>query len=218
MKSVAVPKKPTLAVVRKPLNRDLIVEIARAMIAEFGHEAFSMRPLARKLGVTATALYAHFDNKLDLLYAVAEGEYGRLATAYENALADDPVEKIWKHVWIYYDYAVANPQLCKIIILFPPELIPEDGISNDSLGQRIFNVTMQPVKQAIVEGKFRAVDPVRICLSLWSAVHGIANFAMMRAERGELISDESMKFIVSNLLAGLALPTGDERIVIPERN
>lgn len=218
MKAVAVPKKPTLAVVRKPLTRNFIVEIAREMIAEFGHDSFSMRPLAQKLGVTATALYAHFDNKLDLLYAVAEGEYGRLANAYENAVADDPIEKIWKHVWIYYDYAVNNPQLYKITILFPPELTPEEGINNNSPGQRSFDANLQPVKQAIAEGKFRAVDPVRICLSVWSAVHGIANFATMRAERGEPISDETMKLTVSNLLAGLALPTGDERLAIPEKN
>ena len=62
-----------------PLTRESVIEAARRSIVADGLEAVSLRKLAASLGVTAPALYAYVDDKRDLLRAVAEREFQRLA-------------------------------------------------------------------------------------------------------------------------------------------
>ena len=59
---------------------------AREMIVADGVEALSLRGLARRLGVTAPALYSHVDNKEALIRAVAEIEIGRLAQDFDMTI------------------------------------------------------------------------------------------------------------------------------------
>lgn len=54
------------------LTRDAVVRGAMAVLGEEGHEALSMRRLARQLGVSPMALYNHVENRADLVDAIAE--------------------------------------------------------------------------------------------------------------------------------------------------
>lgn len=54
------------------LNRETVVEQALALADEKGVEAVTIRRLAARLGVTPMALYWHFKNKDELLWALAE--------------------------------------------------------------------------------------------------------------------------------------------------
>lgn len=61
------------------LSRDTVVEAAIALADEVGLEGVSLRALGDRLGVTAMAPYRHVRDKDDLLDAMAEEMYGRLA-------------------------------------------------------------------------------------------------------------------------------------------
>lgn len=57
---------------RKALSPDQVVELGIAAADRDGLPAVSMRRIARELSVTPMALYWHFDNKDQLLDAMAE--------------------------------------------------------------------------------------------------------------------------------------------------
>jgi TetR/AcrR family tetracycline transcriptional repressor len=57
---------------RSPLNRNLVVVEALAMLDQEGLERFSLRRLADRLRVTPMAVYNHVSSKRDLLQAVAD--------------------------------------------------------------------------------------------------------------------------------------------------
>ncbi|MGZ4759044.1 MAG: TetR/AcrR family transcriptional regulator, partial [Acidimicrobiales bacterium] len=76
-----------------PLNRQTVIDAARSCIVADGLEAVSLRKLAATLGVTAPALYAYVDDKRDLLRGVAELEFRRLSTRFEQIDDPDPVER-----------------------------------------------------------------------------------------------------------------------------
>ncbi len=57
---------------REPLSRDRITAAALKFIDRFGLEELSTRRLGRSLGVEGMALYKHFDNRDQILDAVAE--------------------------------------------------------------------------------------------------------------------------------------------------
>jgi AcrR family transcriptional regulator len=57
---------------RRPLTRERILYVGLRLIDQQGLEAFTMRKLAKALGVDPMALYRHFENKDALLDSVAE--------------------------------------------------------------------------------------------------------------------------------------------------
>ncbi|MEJ7585439.1 MAG: helix-turn-helix domain-containing protein [Acidimicrobiales bacterium] len=79
---------------RAPLSRAAIVQAAREMITEEGLDAVSLRRLAAHLQVTAPALYAHVEDKEDLLRAVAEVEFLAMIARFEEVPASEPVARM----------------------------------------------------------------------------------------------------------------------------
>jgi TetR/AcrR family tetracycline transcriptional repressor len=59
-----------------PVTRDDVIEAAAAIIADGGYEALNMRALAERAGVPTASLYRIFDNKEQLLGAVADRMFG----------------------------------------------------------------------------------------------------------------------------------------------
>lgn len=71
---------------RVPLSADLIASVALAMLDSEGRNSFSLRNLARRLGVSAPSLYSHIDGLnevLDLIHA-------RINTEVDKDLLDNP--------------------------------------------------------------------------------------------------------------------------------
>jgi AcrR family transcriptional regulator len=54
------------------LSREAILETGLSLVDEFGVAGLTMRALAERLGVTATAIYYYFDGRDDLLEAVID--------------------------------------------------------------------------------------------------------------------------------------------------
>ena len=67
-----------------------ILRIARDVLATQGLDALSMRSVADKAGVSATAIYHHFDSKQALVEEVVSRGYGRFGDYLEAAIAPHP--------------------------------------------------------------------------------------------------------------------------------
>ncbi|MBI9001204.1 TetR/AcrR family transcriptional regulator [Corynebacterium sp. CCM 9185] len=73
------------------VSRDKVIEITARQIRDNGADGFSMRGVAEEIGVTAMALYHHFDSKNAL---IAEAFLRTLEVRTPTELPDDPVERI----------------------------------------------------------------------------------------------------------------------------
>jgi len=69
-------------------NRESVVEAARKLMATEGLET-QMDDIAKAAGVGVGTVYRHFPNKEDLIYALAEHRFERLAEFAREALAED---------------------------------------------------------------------------------------------------------------------------------
>jgi AcrR family transcriptional regulator len=69
-------------------NHDAVVEAARKLMAKDGLDA-QMDDIAREAGVGVGTVYRHFPNKEDLIYALTERRFERLAELAREALAED---------------------------------------------------------------------------------------------------------------------------------
>jgi AcrR family transcriptional regulator len=68
---------------RRPLSREQIVEAALALLDREGLTALTMRRLGRELGVEGMAIYSHFRNKAELLFALVKRFIDEIHPEYE---------------------------------------------------------------------------------------------------------------------------------------
>ncbi|WP_309065284.1 TetR/AcrR family transcriptional regulator [Microbacterium sp.] len=75
--------------------RDDVLRAAVTLFNEQGYEATSVSDLARRLGLTKSALYHHVDSKEQILEVALESALGGLEAAMEQALAlDTPARRL----------------------------------------------------------------------------------------------------------------------------
>lgn len=192
------------------LDRARIVAAARALVAEAGLDALSLRRLATRLGVTAPALYAHVSGKQDLLAAVAEVELERLADRFEQvdrAHRDDPRARIRGHLRAYVDHARDEPELFATLFLFPPELAVGAGTDPLALpgATKVFRLAADAVAEAADAGTLRTDDPLLAALALWSAAHGLASVLRLGFDLPREVEDALVDELVDRLLAGYGM-------------
>jgi AcrR family transcriptional regulator len=189
-----------------PLQRDAIVAAARDLIAAGGLDSLSLRRLATKLGVTAPALYAHVEDKRDLLRAVAEVELGELVERYAETADEAPIARIRAHAHAYVGYSRRNPELFSVLFLFPPELSASDLPEEVQLpaATRAFGSAAEAVADAIAEGSIVTDDPLLVTLTLWAGAHGVATVLGLGFGLPAELEDAMVDEMVDRLLAGYA--------------
>ena len=189
---------------RPPLQRDAIVAAARALIIADGLEALSLRRIASQLGVTAPALYAHVRDKQDLLRALAEVEFEALVARFDAVTDLDPIARIRAHGRAYVAHAQANPELFRVMFLFPPELSAAAVPTGAELpgATKAFAAAAGAVEDAIAAGAIVSDDPLLVALTLWSGTHGVANVLQLGFGLPQELEDAMVDEITDRLLAG----------------
>ena len=174
-----------------------------------GLEGFSMRKLAARLGVTAPALYRHFDSKEQVLVEVVREAYERFARHLYRALqGSTPLERFELAGDGYLDFSLENPRLFEVLFADPDRLgwerLPKDlEAQSCALGQ-FWN---DRVRECMDAGLLRRGDPQAVAMTLWSHSHGLLTLFL----HGRLRMDvDAFRHLYRSshrrLLSGLATP------------
>lgn len=106
---------------RPALTRERIVAVASDLIERDGLGAFTMRSLGRELGVSAMAVYSHFDSRDAILVAVLQRLMASMDTDPVPGEAwDDTLRRTMTSI---YRLEMAHPELANI------EVMPQAGES-----------------------------------------------------------------------------------------
>jgi AcrR family transcriptional regulator len=157
-----------------------LVEAAVAMIREEGVQAFTLRSVGGRVGVSRTALYRHFDDKAALLARVASEGFRRLHAALGRAVATasqqhaDPLPAM---AAAYVHFAAHNPSHYET--MFGGFLTDRSGYADlIAHGDASFNVLVDTIRGQQEDGEIGPGDPIELAEILWSMSHGIATLAM----------------------------------------
>ncbi len=99
--------------VKGRLTRDRICDVALEAIDEAGLESLSMRMLAGALGVKASSLYYHFENKEGLLTGVAENLYRKLARPPSGGDWAEQAKGTFLQLW---GFVQAHPKAAPLLV------------------------------------------------------------------------------------------------------
>ena len=153
-----------------------LVAAALKEIAREGPEGFSLRGVARRAGVSAPAVYRHFQDKDDLLAAVAIECGERLAAVMVEAVATappDPLERFRATGIALVRFAVANPEHFRALSI--PGLLERTPRAQLE-GQLAWQQTeMTKLAEAQATGAITALPLDDIMLAANSLVMGLAH-------------------------------------------
>lgn len=191
-----------------------ILAVASEMFAKDGIEHTSMRRIAAKAGVTASLLYKHFADKDQLLMAIGEAFFVKLAARLEEEGRGltDPVERLRARMQAYVMCGIENPRAYHLTFMTAlprlqraktmkefrdrvrrGEVIPEAEIT---MGMRCFRGLEQGVADVIAAKRTRTKDVAMLAEAVWAAGHGLVSLMITHAKFG---FTEPRKLIAASL-------------------
>jgi len=165
-----------------------ILEAARDLLAQGGLDALSMRAVASKVGLSATAIYHWFQNKEDLVDRVVLHGFRRSEAYMWKAIEDLPagsMDRVAALGEAYIRFALENREYFKIIFAIQT---PAPRHIDDVPGQGGYRVLRQCVVEAMEAGNIRQMEPDLVVLFLWSLVHGLVTI-FMACDPKELLAE-----------------------------
>lgn len=111
-------------------TRDKIKEVALTLFAKKGYEGTTMNEIAKGVGVKKASLYAHFNGKADLFFAIYEDlarEYRALVDRlFEESIGMEIHDKLYHIFEQFILYFTKNPEKSdfwnRILLFTPPEI------------------------------------------------------------------------------------------------
>jgi AcrR family transcriptional regulator len=150
-----------------------ILEAARDLLAEKGLQGLSMRTVAERVGVSATAIYHYFENKQELVERVVRRGFQRFGEYIEQAMRAHPrgsLERVRAVGEAYLQFALENHAYFRVLFNLQR---PDAHMIEDLPEGGGYGLLRQAVVDAMESGAMRSVDPDLMVMFLWSLTHGL---------------------------------------------
>jgi len=178
-------------------TRALLVTAARDLFLEAGEPGFSLREVARRVGVSPAAVYRHFEGKEALIFAACTQGFAVFSSYLLRALsAATPLDRALAACEQYRAFGLENPLDYRFIFMSPAEQVHQPKEHTEpARGEAVlpqhstFQFLVDRVRECMDAGVITRGDPEKTSLLVWAHLHGL----------------------VSLRLAGLLAPVGDER-------
>ena len=153
--------------------RAAAVTAGLALLEERSVDDFALREVARRIGVSATALYRHFPDKQALLGAIAAAGLVTLGERQREAseAAGDPLHAFVESGIAYVRFAIDHPSLFRLVFATAsaePILDSPRGTGGSAMDQLRDNIARFVADDSSNEAQKAAA------LGAWALVHGLA--------------------------------------------
>ncbi|MFJ6841631.1 TetR/AcrR family transcriptional regulator [Streptomyces griseoluteus] len=147
--------------------RAACLRAARELLEEDGSAGLSLRAVARRAGVSATAPYRHYADRDALVSAVAAEGYRELAehlaAAHPEPRTPDELASV---AVAYVRFALDRPAMFRVMFAEPCDPGSEERVAATA--------AISAYVRGIVLAVFPGVDPDALSTTVWALVHGLA--------------------------------------------
>jgi len=189
--------------------REALIAAAEAELSEAGIEAFSLRRVAKRAGVSHAAPAHHFGDACGLLTALAAKGYERFVEAQrrrEAVAPDSPAERLLASGLGLIEFAQANPALFRLI--FTSQRLDFADVEFCRVAKAAFDHLCAKIEA--LRGVSPHDDPSAMldALAAWSTAHGIADLLISGQLRSLAEMPEAAREAALSNLIRRALPPG----------
>ncbi|NJK47091.1 TetR/AcrR family transcriptional regulator [Candidatus Gracilibacteria bacterium] len=156
--------------------RQALIEEAIALVTEQGISNWSLREVARRIGVSHTAPYRHFADRDALLAAVAEKGFQKMSQFLLASLENIPNQHSQKLQAIgiaYVKYAIAHPSEYEVMFRYSQNNDRQYPALTE-VSTKAFTILVNVIEEGQKAGEFRQENPTQLAYVAWSMVHGLS--------------------------------------------
>jgi len=164
-----------LTLVNHESSEGRILAAAQRVLRREGAGGLTMRAVATEAGLTATAIYRHYQDKAALLKRIIREEYN-LFLSYVTAVKPGlgPGDQLRATCDRYVDFAIEHPQSYQLLFVEPHGIsidrYPKDFQTGRSRG---FGQLRTLVVACMEAGAIRDGDPTDVALDIYAHLHGL---------------------------------------------
>jgi AcrR family transcriptional regulator len=198
-------------------KRQRLLEVATTAVEAQGPEVLSARALTAEIGASTQAIYTLFGGMPGLFEAIVAEAFTRFGRQVDRVReSDDPVADFFAKGWAYTEWALAHPQLYRLMFgLTGGELRRHAGlevavagaVANTPQAQLALDVLVGSMTRVTESRRIDPVDPVIPAGQFLSATHGWALLEIGGAFGEEGGGVGIIRALAVDLMVGL----GDER-------
>ncbi len=184
--------------------RQRILDAAHELFDKAGIEGVSMRAVGARVGLTASALYAYFPGKAQLMRALWRNALEELLRKFLviSTREPDPIAAIRALAQAYADFAMENPARFHVVHMVDRQ-DPAPGLEDGGLREAAYQVLRLRVAEAIAQGRLRVSDPDLVSQMLWTGLHGVLNLTTAGMSFPFLPSSLLIPSMIDTLLTGV---------------
>lgn len=157
-----------------------LLDAAAELMAEHGSiDKVSVRAVAAAAGVSPTAVYRHFDNHAELLWAAVNHCFEEFAAVMLEARAstDDVYEQLERSGEAYVRFATEQTGKYRVMFSNRIELPPRE----EPVGTYAFDHLIDLIA-SILQARDDDRDPTFVAVQVWTWIHGIVDLIGNHAE------------------------------------
>jgi len=167
-------------------TRALLVTAARDLFLESGEPGFSLREVARRVGVSPAAVYRHFVGKEALIFAACTQGFQVFSSYLVRALAaPTPLDRALGSCDQYLRFGLENPLDYRFIFMSPAEQVhvPKDKAALASGAPLLpqystFQFLVDRVRECMEAGVIAHGDAQRTAVLVWAHLHGLVSLRL----------------------------------------
>lgn len=182
--------------------RAACLRAARELLEEDGSAGLSLRAVARRAGVSATAPYRHYADREALVSAVAAEGYRELATDLSTARpAPSTPDDLAAVAVAYVRFALDHPALFRAMFAEPCDPTSEERVAATA--------AVSEYVRGIVRDAFPGSDDTdALSTTVWALVHGLAFLHLdgkLDSSTPEVVADQVRASVVALFTASPAV-------------
>lgn len=151
-----------------------IRDAARALFAEHGYAAVSMRQIAAEVGVQAGALYNYTPDKQSLLFDLMKSHMDELLVAYDALpQGGNPLAQLEQFVRFHIRYHAERPDAVFIAYMELRNLTPENFDAIEAL-RRAYEARLERIlEDGVASGLFDVSEPRISAMAMIALFNGV---------------------------------------------
>lgn len=183
------------------LNAELLAR-APELIVELGLDGFTLRELARRIGVSHASVYRHFADKRELLASLSIAGHRLFAEHLKGCVQQELNSTLKEMALGYLRWAHENPGHYRV--MFGPRL-NEDGKFAEL--ESAIEETLQSVNEVFREAGFNQERSRDLSVGMMIQLHGYTELARLRRIRvsNDEIAERYLVDVIAPFIAGVML-------------
>ncbi|MFH5883727.1 TetR/AcrR family transcriptional regulator [Halalkalibaculum sp. DA3122] len=189
--------------------RQKIVDTSRSLLLEDGYRNFSLRRVAREIGVSATSIYLHFEGKDHLVHTLIDESIQKLNAELAKAASgkEDPIERLGALAWAYVNFALSHSREYQIIYVVSSDEMTRYPKEKFRKARKGYEILTKTIEEGVEKGVMVEPDPRTASYTFWAQLHGVMSVVLTKRLDTRIDRTKFIEQAIQHIIEGFHVRT-----------